>query len=232
MNKTIKDVLPSASFVKEDERRKDPLLQCDAAIVARSMRIRKSLLTSGFTGKTQDQLLSFLNHDTLTELNTSASRLCSLFKTKQNNRDITLCSSNGVWVDKSFSLRDSFKHIAKSIYEAKTEEVDFQTKKHLPHTRVKVGRFGVPKFKVSFGFGASRALRELVVHHNALVEVDEEGTEAAAVIAIGMMGSAPNTLPPPRIDFVADHPFMFSIRDGVNGVVLFMGWFVNPLLVS
>jgi serpin B len=62
--------------------------------------------------------------------------------------------------------------------------------------------------------------------HKAYVDVDEEGTEAAAATGIqhrGMTGA-----PPPPIIFCADHPFMFLIRDNRSGSILFMGRVTNP----
>jgi serpin B len=61
------------------------------------------------------------------------------------------------------------------------------------------------------------------VMHKAFVEVNEEGTEAAAVTATSMQ--AATTLR----RFVADHPFIFVIMDDRTGNVLFMGRVVNPL---
>jgi len=62
--------------------------------------------------------------------------------------------------------------------------------------------------------------------HKAYVDVDEEGTEAAAATGIqhrGLTGA-----PPPPIIFCADHPFMFLIRDNRSGSILFMGRVTNP----
>lgn len=62
--------------------------------------------------------------------------------------------------------------------------------------------------------------------HKAFVEVNEEGTEAAAATAvIGGFRSAPvDTIP----TFIADQPFLFLIRDRSTGATLFMGRFAKP----
>ena len=60
------------------------------------------------------------------------------------------------------------------------------------------------------------------VDHKAVVEVNEEGTEAAAVTNVGV---AVTSLPP---QFIADRPFFFAIRDNETGTVLFMGTVVEP----
>jgi serpin B len=65
------------------------------------------------------------------------------------------------------------------------------------------------------------------VIHEAWVEVNEKGTEAAAATAAAGAKSAA----PPReqaIVFHADHPFLFLIRDGRSGSILFLGRVSNP----
>jgi serpin B len=65
------------------------------------------------------------------------------------------------------------------------------------------------------------------VVHQAFVDVDEHGTEAAAATAVMMRaGSAPPSEKP--IVFRADHPFLFFIRDTQSGVVLFAGRLADP----
>lgn len=61
------------------------------------------------------------------------------------------------------------------------------------------------------------------VRHRAKVSVDEKGTKAAAVteIAVGLTAMAPEE--ERYIDFIADHPFIFVIRDQSNGAELFTG---------
>ena len=60
------------------------------------------------------------------------------------------------------------------------------------------------------------------VLHKAVVEVNEEGTEAAAVTSIGIRATS---VPPA---FIADRPFFFAIRDNETKTVLFMGIVVDP----
>lgn len=126
--------------------------------------------------------------------------------------------------------------------------------RHLPHEKVEVGEFRIPKFKISFGFEASKVLKQLglvlpfsgeegltemvespvgknlyvsSIFHKTFIEVNEEGTEAAAAsAAVIMLRSLPLDN---KIDFVADHPFLFLIREDLTGVVLFIGHVVNPL---
>ncbi|KAL7207849.1 hypothetical protein ACSBR1_029741 [Camellia fascicularis] len=124
---------------------------------------------------------------------------------------------------------------------------------HLPYQAVEVGDFQIPKFKISFGFEASKVLKglglvlpfsgqgltEMVdspvgqnlyvssIFHKSFIEVNEEGTEAAAASAgvIKLRG----LMSTDKIDFVADHPFLFVIREDMTSVVLFIGHVLNPL---
>jgi serpin B len=73
---------------------------------------------------------------------------------------------------------------------------------------------------------AQDGLRIAKVIHKAFVEVNEEGTEAAASTAvIGTTGMGAVQPPTP---FIVDHPFIFLIRDTQSNVILFMGRVNNP----
>ncbi len=63
------------------------------------------------------------------------------------------------------------------------------------------------------------------VLHKTFVEVNEEGTEAAAVTSVGVVATS---VPPPPIPFTIDRPFFFAIRDNQTKTVLFMGVVVDP----
>jgi len=64
------------------------------------------------------------------------------------------------------------------------------------------------------------------VKQNTFVEVDEKGTEAAAVTTIGVeLTSVPSQ---PR-QFIIDKPFIFAIRERTTNALLFIGQIVNPL---
>jgi serpin B len=72
------------------------------------------------------------------------------------------------------------------------------------------------------------ALKISEVRHKAFIELDEEGTEAAAATSIEMIMTTSIHDPPPPILFNADHPFHFLIRDNVTGSTLFMGRVARP----
>lgn len=61
------------------------------------------------------------------------------------------------------------------------------------------------------------------VAHKAFVEVNEEGTEAAAATAVVMRPASSFPLP-----FYANRPFLFFIRDAKHGTILFMGRVEKP----
>ena len=62
--------------------------------------------------------------------------------------------------------------------------------------------------------------------HRAFVNVNEEGTEAAAITALVVRALSGS--PEPVAEFVADHPFMFMIQEKETGEILFIGRMVDP----
>ena len=65
------------------------------------------------------------------------------------------------------------------------------------------------------------------VLHKAVVDVDEEGTTAAAATVGALtLGTGPR---PGPLTFRADHPFMYVIRHVPSGTILFLGRCANPL---
>lgn len=110
----------------------------------------------------------------------------------------------------------------------------------------------LPKFKMSSEFELSNVLsimgmkdafdpqmadfsgishRQLIISaviHKTFVDVNEEGTEAAAATAVrGKNGGPP--VPPVPV-FRADHPFVFIIRHNASGSILFIGRVASPIL--
>jgi serpin B len=74
------------------------------------------------------------------------------------------------------------------------------------------------------GMNGRRDLRITAVIHKAYVDVNEEGTEAAAATAV-VVGVESVRITPV---FRADRPFFFLIRDRRSGSLLFLGRLVNP----
>ncbi len=62
------------------------------------------------------------------------------------------------------------------------------------------------------------------VQHKAFIEVNEEGSEAAAATGVVVDAAADVDL----AEFTADHPFLFLIRDTDSGTILFIGRVIDP----
>jgi serpin B len=73
------------------------------------------------------------------------------------------------------------------------------------------------------GMTGGKDLRLSAVVHQTFLRVDEAGSEAAAATAVGIVPRSP-----PDAEFIADHPFLFLIRDNTTGTVLFLGTFTTP----
>jgi serpin B len=114
------------------------------------------------------------------------------------------------------------------------------------------GRVELPRFEVEYGvelqpvltelgmgvafdeakadFSGMRAERDILISrvlHKSFVEVNEEGTEAAAVTIVEM-GPTSAAEPSPRFELIADRPFLFVICDDERGAVLFAGAMLDP----
>ncbi len=79
-------------------------------------------------------------------------------------------------------------------------------------------------------FSGIRAERDLMiseVKHKAIVEVNEEGTEAAAATSVGMVTTSMRQ-PQQRFTFIADRPFLMAIRNQQTGAILFLGTVMEP----
>jgi serpin B len=77
------------------------------------------------------------------------------------------------------------------------------------------------------GIGEGGGLFISDVVQSAVVDVNEEGTEAAAVTHVMIASGIHETF-----IFVADHPYLFFIRDNTTGALLFAGRVTNPQLLQ
>jgi len=104
-----------------------------------------------------------------------------------------------------------------------------ETKYSLPQT---LSAMGMPTaFTGAADFSGMDGARDLFIDdviHQAFVELNEEGTEAAAATAVVMKLSAMPVEEPVPV-FRADHPFIFLIQDDDTGNILFMGRVTNPV---
>ncbi len=140
---------------------------------------------------------------------------------------------------------DGLEEMEKTLDE-KTFEECVRMLRQSPGTKVKVY---IPRFTMTSQFDLSKELRGLGmkrafsdadfsgmngkknlalsnVIHKAFIDVNEQGTEAAA--ATGVMIAMTAVMPRPVAVFRADHPFMFVIQDNYSGCILFMGRLEKP----
>ena len=65
------------------------------------------------------------------------------------------------------------------------------------------------------------------VKHKTFVEVNEEGTEAAAVTVVAILETSAG--PDDTVYMIINHPFLFAIREKTTNTIVFMGKVVEPL---
>ena len=112
-------------------------------------------------------------------------------------------------------------------------------------------KVALPKFKINIGFDLAKTLAAMgmpdafnsradfsgidgsrtlylkSVIHQAFVDVNEEGTEAAA--STGVVATTRGIQPSTPL-FLADHPFLFLITHKTSGSILFLGRLVKPVI--
>jgi len=354
-----------------------------------SINVCLSMIAAGSNGPTLDQLLSFLKSNSNDQLQSLASKLIAVvFVDGEPRGGPRLSFANGVWVDRSLSLKPSFKQVVDNAYKAALDQADFQTKaaearsevnswaeketsglikevlplgsvdsltrlvlanamyfkgtwnqkfdaletkeydfyllngrsvqvpfmtskkkqdasafdgfkvlrlpyeqgeddrrfsmyfflpdamdglpslvekvgsgsrflhRHLSREKIELGVFRIPRFKISFGFEASNVMKELglvfpfcargdltemvdsevgqalyvsSMFQKSFIEVNEEGTEAAAVTAAAFVPLCARRIE--KLDFIADHPFLFLVKEDTSGMVLFIGHVLNPIAI-
>lgn len=119
---------------------------------------------------------------------------------------------------------------------AETENVDIR----LPKFKVEYEKtlndilmaMGMNKaFTAQADFSSINPARDLFisfVKHKTFIEVDEEGTEAAAVTIIGFEKTSVDPNEPKTINFHCTKPFLYAITEKDTGAILFMGKVGNP----
>ena len=75
-----------------------------------------------------------------------------------------------------------------------------------------------------FSAMAEKSLKISMVKQKTFIDVNEKGTEAAAVTVVGMVATSIGPSPEPRtVNFFADRPFLFVIRERSTEAILFIG---------
>jgi serpin B len=104
-----------------------------------------------------------------------------------------------------------------------------ETTAHLPKTLAAMGMPTAFSGSADFsGMDSSQYLYIEDIIHKAYIDMNEEGTEAAAATAVIMWGKGSVPEEPTVPVFNADHPFLFIIQDDETGAILFMGRVTNP----
>lgn len=125
----------------------------------------------------------------------------------------------------------------------------------IPEFKPVLGLVGLPRFAVNYENSLNSSLKHMgmaiafdrqrarfdgisppppeswidLVLHRAVVEVNEEGTEAAAVTGvIACLSSARGQRPERTFKMIVDRPFIFVIRDEQSGALLFLGAVTDP----
>ncbi|KAK1407528.1 hypothetical protein QVD17_39144 [Tagetes erecta] len=93
-----------------------------------SIHIILSLLATGSNGQTHDKILSFLKMNNTSDLNSLYLELMPfIFADGGPKGGARVSYANGVWVDKTLTLKPSFKHVVETVYKAGCKQVHFQT---------------------------------------------------------------------------------------------------------
>ena len=116
------------------------------------------------------------------------------------------------------------------------------------------GRITLPKFRLTYAKSLNDALKSMGmasafdsmranfsrihppppplfiqdVEHKTYVELDEEGTRAAAVTSVQIGLAMVQTNEPPPFEMVVNHPFLCAIAEQQSGALLFLGIVTNP----
>jgi serine protease inhibitor len=125
----------------------------------------------------------------------------------------------------------------------------------LSSLQVRKGTVALPKFKLEYELNLKKALTEMgmgiafkegtadlsrmvvdkqsnpfisSVKHSTFIDVQEEGTEAAAVTSIEVSVTSLDTSAPQPFEMKLDRPFFFIIADNQTGAILFMGSIYEP----
>ena len=175
----------------------------------------------------QQTRMGYAEEDTLQVLEMPyAGRELSMVVLLPKKVDGLLELEKAITVDKLVSLMSKLRIREVSTYLPKFK---LETSFELNRTLVTMGMKQAFSHAADFsGISSAEALYISAVLHKAYVDVNEEGTEAAAATGVVMKAMAMPPLEPIPV-FRANHPFLFLIRDTKAGSILFMGRLTSPL---
>lgn len=149
-----------------------------------------------------------------------------VFLPRQGTTLASLCArlSGAAWRDWLAGLRNRKGHLAlprfKMEYEAELNE---------PLTTLGMG---IAFSRTAADFKGMADIHERIcidkVRHKSFVEVNEEGTEAAAATSVGMMRVTSVMPEQPPFEMIVDRPFLFAIADTQTGALVFLGALYQP----
>lgn len=120
----------------------------------------------------------------------------------------------------SLEKQEVILNLPKFTLEAGYEMKPLLSNLGMPRAFEKTGEFKM------FGNDLDKELVVDEVYHKAVIKVDEVGSEAAAATGSVMTNASASMQPP--VEFTADHPFMFVIKDNETGAILFLGQMNHP----
>jgi serpin B len=126
------------------------------------------------------------------------------------------CENLATWLDSMYP----------TIVDIYLPKFTFKTEYNLKDTLIDMG-LGIA-FNSGADFSGINGYGNLIIDkvlHKAFVEVNEEGTEAAAATTVHILETA---IPEPTVVFEANHPFIFLIQHKETGTILFTGKVIDP----
>jgi serine protease inhibitor len=147
----------------------------------------------------------------------------SLLLILPNNPDSFKLAMNSLDIRRYFDLSKSLKpeKVNLSLPKFKMES-EFYLEEKLPAMGMSDAFTKEADFS---GMTGNKSLSISKVIHKAFIDVSEKGTEAAAATVVIMSRNGGSHKP---IEFKADHPFIFMIKDNSTGQILFMGILNDP----
>ncbi|MDD4127896.1 MAG: serpin family protein, partial [Methanomicrobium sp.] len=151
---------------------------------------------------------------------------------KELSMFIILPKENSLSSIEEYLTADKFAGLEKSMTSEQVvvffPKFKLETEYSLSETLEKMGMPTAFSGNADFsGMDGTKNLAISDVVHKAYVDVNEEGTEAAAATAVMMRATAVLEEDPAPV-FIADHPFIFMIQDDETGNIIFMGRVANP----